>query len=83
MNQTIQRRVYQLGNRDQVAFIANLSGMDGEVRKVFEMLHRGCKEREICDTLGMEHDAYSAIEDMVKIKLALAIFDCINFKMQN
>lgn len=78
MNQTIQRRVYQLGNKDQVAFIADISGMDGEVRTAFEMLHSGCKETQICDALGCSIDAYHNIEDMIKTKLTIGIFECIN-----
>lgn len=81
MNQVMQRRVYQLGTDEQAEFLADISGMKGEVRRAFLLLHDGYKEQFIRNELGIEHDAYALIEEMVSTKLLLAVFDCINHRM--
>lgn len=81
MNQVMQRKVYQLGTDEQAEFLADIGGMKGEVKRAFLLLHDGYKEQFIRNELGIEHDAYTLIEEMVSAKLMLAIFDCINSKM--
>ena len=83
MNQVLQRSVYELGTDAHAEFLAEISGMKGETKQLFLMLHDGCKEREICHELGVEHDAYVNIERMARAKLMLAVFECINYRMQN
>ena len=81
MNQVLQRCVYQLGTDEQANFIADISGMKGEVREMYLMFHDGKKEREICHALGIEHDAFQIIESTVRTKFLMGVFDCVLFRM--
>lgn len=79
MNQVLQRSVYQMGNRAQAEFIADIGGMLPEERTAFLLLHDGHKERYIMDEIGVDAKAYALIESAIRAKVAVAAFYCIGF----
>lgn len=81
MNQNLKECVYGKGNDKQVDFLANLGGMNDEEKKVFIMLHKGKPDTFIQDELGISRSAFIKIEDSVRTKLNIAVFDCINIAM--
>lgn len=81
MNQIIKDIVYGKGNRHQVEFMAHIGGMNDEETEVFKMLHEGNAELFIQEELGLSRKAYGRIEESVRAKLLLAVFDCINYRM--
>lgn len=83
MNQAIKRSVYQRGNQAQVEFVARLGGMTEEEQRLFKMLHDGLTDLEIQEELALSQKAYNYVEQSVRAKLLLAVFDCINYTMDN
>lgn len=82
MNQYLKFAVYTMGTRNQCDFMAQLGGMSEDEKTVFTMLHDGRNEVEIQDKLHLSKSAYDLIEERVRKKVLIAVFDCINFRMQ-
>ena len=83
MNQIIKDVVYGKGNRQQVGFIAHIGGMNEEEASVFQLIHEGKTELFIQNELNLSCKAYKRIEESVRAKMLLAIFDCINYRMDH
>ena len=83
MNQNIKARVYQRGTKDQAKFMARISGMNEEQEKLFLLLHDGKDDDFIRDVLGLSKKSFDRVEDAVRVKLLLAVFDCINYTMEH
>lgn len=81
MNQNLKDCVYGKGNDEQVDFMAKMGGMNDEEKKFFIMLHKGKSDTFIQDELGISRSAFIKIENSVRSKLCIAIFDCINIAM--
>lgn len=64
-------------------FLAEIGGMNDEEKNVLEMFHELKDEAYICDMLGLDHKAYQTIEESVRCKMLLAVFECINAHMDN
>lgn len=82
MNQYLKFAVYTMGTTKQCDFMAQLGGMSEDEKTVFTMLHDGRNEVEIQDKLHLSKSAYDLIEERVRKKVLIAVFDCINFRMQ-
>ena len=83
MNQTIKEVVYKKGSAKQIRFIADIGGMDSEERQVFELIHEGRSDEYIIDVLGMSRKSYKKVEDSMRTKMVVALFECINSHMNN
>lgn len=81
MNQIIKDVVYGKGNRQQVEFLSRIGGMNDEETEVLHMLHDGRTELYIQEDMSLDRKAYKRVEESVRAKLLLAIFECINFHM--
>lgn len=81
MNQTIKEIVYRKGNLRQINFIAEIGGMDKEESDVFRLIHEGRSDEYIIDVLGMTRKSYKKVEDSMRTKLVVALFECINSHM--
>lgn len=80
MNQ-ILKAVYGKGTHRQVQFIADLGGMNETERKVLEMWHNQENDLNIQQELSIDKKTYEIIEANVRIKVHIALFDCVNFRM--
>lgn len=78
MNQVLQNRVYNRGTKKQAEFLADIGGMNEEERQIFMLLHDGKTELFIQEEVGLSRKAYERIEESVRAKLLLAVFECIN-----
>lgn len=78
MNQTIKEVVYKKGSHKQINFIAEIGGMDEEETSVFKLIHEGRSDEYIIDVLGMSRKSYKKVEDSMRTKLVVALFECIN-----
>lgn len=81
MNQTIKEVVYKKGSAKQIKFIAEIGGMDEEETNVFKLIHEGRSDEYIIDVLGMSRKSYKKVEDAMRTKLVVALFECINSHM--
>lgn len=83
MNQCFKDRVYNRGTLKQVEFLAELGGMNQEEKEIFILIHGGKTESYIQDIKGLSRKSYERIEENIRAKLLIAIFECINSKMNN
>lgn len=83
MNQAIKERVYRCGSKKQAEYMANISGMSEEQRRMLMLLHDGKPDDFIMDTMGLSRKSYKRIEESMRMKLLLAVFQCINWCMDN
>lgn len=83
MNQVLKDRVYHYGTQKQIDFIATIGGMTEEETKVFKMIHDGKSDLYIQEEIGVSRKTYNRIEESIRAKLMLAIFDCINHRMDD
>lgn len=81
MNQTIKEIVYKKGNSKQINFIAEIGGMTTEEKEVFKLIHEGRSDEYIIDVLGMTRKSYKKVEDAMRTKMVVALFECINSHM--
>ena len=82
MNQILKDRVYQYGTQKHVDFLAELGGMNDEETKVFNLIHQGKSDLFIQEELSIGRKCFARIEESIRAKLMLAIFECINTKME-
>lgn len=83
MNQFLKRSVYQRGTEKQALFLAELGGMNEEEKQMFLFLHAGKDDQFIQDMMNISRSAAGRIEESLRAKLLLAIFECINFTRDN
>lgn len=81
MNQTLKETVYGKGTKRQAEFMAELGGMNEEEKEMFFMMHEGKTDQVIMDYMNLSKRSYKRVEESVRAKLLLAIFDCINYRM--
>lgn len=82
MNQILKDRIYRYGTQKQVDFMAELGGMNEEERKVFNLIHQGKSDLFIQEELNIGRKCFSRIEESIRAKLMIAVFECINTKME-
>ena len=78
MNQCLKDAVYNRGSQKHVDFIAKIGGMTDEEKSVFQLIHDGQTDLFIQEEIGLSRTAYRKVEDSVRAKLLLAVFECIN-----
>jgi hypothetical protein len=83
MNQVLKSVVYGKGTRKQAEFMADIGGMNDEERQMFLLIHDGESEIGIQAEMGLSRKSYERIEELVRAKLSLAVFECINAYMIN
>lgn len=83
MNQTIKEVVYKKGSNKQINFIAEIGGMNEEETNVFKLIHEGRSDEYIIDVLGLSRKSYKKVEDSMRTKMVIALFECINCHMNN
>ena len=81
MNQILKSAVYALGTADQLEFLADLGGMNAREKKFLMLLHEGQTDAFIESECGIDHKKYQSFEQMVRLKLTVAVFNCINQAM--
>lgn len=82
MNQILKDTVYGKGTQRQVDFMAQLGGMNEEEKKLFQMIHEGKSEVVIQDMLSLSRKSYERVEESVRAKLLIAVFECILYRME-
>ena len=83
MNQAIKERVYGLGNKQQLEYMAELAGMLPEEKAAFMLFHEKKNDDIIEDALGLTRSSRELIESSIASKLMLAVFQCINYHMDH
>lgn len=83
MNQILKDRIYRYGNQKQIDLIAKLGGMNEEETKVFNLDHQGHTDLYIQEELGIGKKCLGRIEQSISAKVKLAVFDCINYRLDN
>lgn len=83
MNQCLKNAVYNKGTDAQAKFMAELGGMHEEEYEIFMLIHKGHTDLFIQEERGITKPAYQRIEDSIRSKLLLAVFECINYKMNH
>ena len=78
MNQSIKEVVYGKGTDKQINFIAMVGGMNSEETQMFHLIHDGRSDAYIIDTMGLSRKSFKKIEDSMRTKLVVALFECIN-----
>lgn len=82
MNQIIKDVVYGKGTQRQIDFMAATGGMNTEEKQVFQLIHEQKTEQYIQDVMGLSRKSYERIEESVRAKLLIAVFECINQHME-
>ncbi len=81
MNQALKFFIYSKGSPAQVKYMADLGGMNDEEYKVFNMLHMQYTDLAIQEEMGLDRKSYQRIEESVRAKLLIAVFECIHYTM--
>lgn len=81
MNQNLKNVVYGKGSQKHIDFMAEIGGMNDDEKAVFQMLHERKIDEVIQAELGLSKSAYIQIEESVRSKLLVAVFECINAHM--
>jgi len=83
MNPVLKDVVYGKGTQRQVDFMAKIGGMNAEEKRLFQLVHEGMEDIDIMEELSLTNrKSYMRIENAVRAKLLLAIFECINQHME-
>ena len=80
MNQNLKGSVYQLGTEEQCEFVGRCAGLTEQEMTILMAWHRGEGDLDIMADVGLSETSYRPIEHRIRMKVAIAIFDCINFK---
>ena len=83
MNQIIKDIVYGKGTQKQLDFLSKIGGMNEEETKIFNLIHQQQTDLDIQLEMGMDKKTYARVEESVRAKLLLAIFECINCHMEH
>ena len=83
MNQALKDAVYNKGTLRQVNFMAAVGGMNEEEKEIFQLIHEGKTDIYIQQELNLSRKAYARIEEAIRAKLLLAVFECINHYMDD
>ena len=83
MNQVLKDSVYKKGTIRQVDFMAEVGGMNEEERAIFHLIHEGKTDIYIQQELSLSRKAYARIEESIRAKLLLVVFECINHYMDD
>lgn len=83
MNQVLKRCVYSLGTDEQVDFVAKMGGMNDTEKKIFKKMHQGEKDLEIQMDMNMSDNTHETFETSVRLKVAVAVLQCIDRCMNN
>lgn len=83
MNQVLKDSVYGMGTQEQVDFLAVLGGMNEEDKTLFQLLHENKPDLFIENKMAIDRKTRSRIENLVRMKLGIAVFRCICFTMDN
>ena len=81
MNQNLKNVVYGKGSQRHIDFMAEIGGMNTDEKAVFQMLHERKLDEVIQAELGLSKSSFNQIEESVRAKLLLAVFECINAHM--
>ena len=82
MNQILKDAVYGMGTYKQIAFMQKIGGMNEEEKRVLEMLHKRSSDIAIEQELNIDRKSRQRIEESVRAKLLLGVFECINHYME-
>lgn len=63
--------------------MAELGGMNKEEKEIFILIHEGKTEAYIQDVKELSRKSYERLEENIRSKLLIAVFECINSKMNN
>lgn len=83
MNQYLKDIVYGKGTQKQIDFLAKIGGMNEEETKILNLIHQQETDLDIQFEMGMDKKTYARVEESVRAKLLLAIFECINCHMEH
>ena len=83
MNQILKDSVYGKGTMRQIDFIAELGGMNAEEYRLFVLAHEGKSDNVIRDSMCLSRKAYDRLEASVRAKVAIAVFECINYRLNH
>lgn len=81
MNQVLKDTIYSMGTQRQVNYMAMLGGMNDEERRMFQLIHEGRTDLYIQTELNLTRETYKKIEDSVRKKLLVAVFSCIDYRI--
>lgn len=81
INQYLKNRIYGTGSQKHVDFLSKVSGMNDLERRMFQMLHERKPDEVIASELGLSKNSYNLVEECVRVKVTLAVFECINHYM--
>lgn len=80
MNPVLKNDIYQLGTDEQAEFISRCAGLSKVEHDIFMAWHRGTGDLDVMADNGLTETSYKPIEKRTRTKVAIAVFDCINFK---
>lgn len=83
MNQAIKDMIYSLGTSRHINFMAFLGGMSDTEKRVLQMMHEGRTDLYIQTELCLNKDSFKQIEEIMRRKLTLAVFNCIDYRIDN
>lgn len=82
MNQSFKTDIYQLGTDEQAEFLIHHAGLTELERNIFWAWRNGEEDINIAgDYLDGNEKKLKSVERKVRTKIAIAVFDCIAFRM--
>lgn len=83
MNQYLKNMIYGKGSKKHVDFMIEISGMNETEAAVLRGLHDRKPDEVIAAELGLSKNSYGLVEECVRAKIALAVFESINHYMDH
>lgn len=82
MNQAFKNEIYQLGTDKQAEFIVRNAGLNDKEQEVFWAWRSGEEDINIAaDYFDGNEKRLKTVERKIRTKIAIAVFDCIAFRM--
>ena len=82
MNQALKNEIYQLGTDEQAGFIVRSAGLTEKEQAVFWAWRNGEEDIDIAgDLFDGNEKKMKTVERRIRMKIAIAVFDCISFRM--
>lgn len=83
INQTIKNRIYSLGTEKQLKFLSGKGGLTDEEYKLLILNHQNKPDSIIEDELCISKETRQEMEQLIKIKMAVAVFHCVDYTMEH
>lgn len=78
MNQILKDVIYSKGTQAHVDYLAEISGMNNDEKAILQYAHEGQTDLYAQEELGFSKGTFKDKELLMRIKVVLGVFKCID-----